>query len=323
MNNLHSTRFFSVILTVVLILSGDFVSAQSIMYEMGSAAEVEYVCGEDALFTDNNLLDAGGGAQNPYDCNNATITFCPSVPGDAVQLSFAVFDLQTNANPNNNDVLFVYDGPDNSAPLVGAGTGNSFSGVSYTASFNNPSGCLTFVFDCNNGATGGDVGWAAYLSCVTPCSYPVSGLELVSPEPFPTNVVGSVSVGLCPDEVITFSAESAFGTDGFLLESLVWNWGDGSVETTNVLADGLLASHSYSVPGEYIVTLTVVDENACNSTNLQPIQVLVSTLPIFNAEFTTPLCAGSLWVCQWQPSSVYYLDCFASSGHFRRCRTAR
>ena len=293
MNNLHSTRFFSVILTVVLILSGDFVSAQSIMYEMGSAAEVEYVCGEDALFTDNNLLDAGGGAQNPYDCNNATITFCPSVPGDAVQLSFAVFDLQTNANPNNNDVLFVYDGPDNSAPLVGAGTGNSFSGVSYTASFNNPSGCLTFVFDCNNGATGGDVGWAAYLSCVTPCSYPVSGLELVSPEPFPTNVVGSVSVGLCPDEVITFSAESAFGTDGFLLESLVWNWGDGSVETTNVLADGLLASHSYSVPGEYIVTLTVVDENACNSTNLQPIQVLVSTLPIFNAEFTTPLCAGS------------------------------
>ena len=291
MNNIHSSRFISLILTVVLIFIGDFVVAQSIMYPMGGVSEVEYVCGEDALFTDNNLIDAGGGAQNPYDCNNGTITFCPSVPGNAVQLNFAVFDLQTNANPNNNDVLFVYDGPDTTAPLVGAGTGNSFSGVSYTASFNNPSGCLTFVFECNNGATGGDVGWAAYLSCVTPCSYPVSGLELVSPEAFPTGVEGSVSVGLCPDEVITFSAESAVGTDGFDLESLVWNWGDGSVETTNV-SDGLLVSHSYSEPGEYIVTLTVVDENECNSTNLQPHQVLVSTLPIFNAEFTNATLCG-------------------------------
>ena len=195
-------------------------------------------------------------------------------------------------NPNNNDVLYVYDGEDTSAPLVGAGTGNSFQGISYTASFNNPSGCLTFQFVCNNGATGGDVGWAAYFDCVTPCSYPESGLELVSPEPFPDLPEGVISVGLCPDEEITFSAGTSFGNDGFDLDSLVWNWGDGQVETTAV-SDGLEVSHSYSTPGEYIVTLTVIDENQCNSTNLQPHQVLVSTIPIFNAEFTTPICAGS------------------------------
>ena len=51
MNYLHRTSFLSLIFTIVLILSSDFVFAQSIMYEMGSAAEVEYVCGEDALFT--------------------------------------------------------------------------------------------------------------------------------------------------------------------------------------------------------------------------------------------------------------------------------
>ena len=266
--------------------------AQSTMYQMGGEENVVYNCGEDALFTDNNQIDGGGGAQNPYGCENGVITFCPSVPGDAVQLNFVVFDLQTNANPNNNDVLYVYDGEDTSAPLVGAGTGNSFQGISYTASFNNPSGCLTFQFVCNNGATGGDVGWAAYFDCVTPCSYPESGLELVSPEPFPDLPEGVISVGLCPDEEITFSAGTSFGNDGFALDSLVWNWGDGQVETTAV-SDGLEVSHSYSTPGEYIVTLTVIDENQCNSTNLQPHQVLVSTIPIFNAEFTTPICAGS------------------------------
>ncbi len=292
MNNLHRFRFTHLIFTVVSLLIGVTVHAQSTLYQMGLVADVEYICGEEALFTDNNLIDAGGGAQNPYSCENATITFCPSIAGDAVQLSFAVFDLQTNANPNNNDVLYVYDGPDASAPLVGAGTGNSFNGLSFTASFQNPSGCLTFVFDCNNGATGGDVGWAAYLSCVTPCSYPISGVELVTPEPFPTDLEGSVSVGLCPDELVTFSSLTSTGTDGFALDSLVWNWGDGTVEVTAV-SDGTDVSHSYNTPGEYIVTLTVVDVNHCFSTNLQPQQVLVSTIPIFNANFSSPICVGS------------------------------
>ena len=38
------------------------------------------------------------------------------------------------------------------------------------------------------------------------------------------------------------------------------------------------------------MTLVVQDINNCNSTNLLPHQVLVSTIPIFNTEVTTPLC---------------------------------
>jgi gliding motility-associated-like protein len=290
MNYQNSFRLLSFAFLSISYSLGVF-SQESTIYPMGGG-DVVFACGIDALFTDDNLIDAGGGLQNAYSCTDNTITICPDVPGDAIQINFLVFSLQTNANPNNNDVLYVYDGPDTGAPLVGAGTGNSFNGISHTASFNNPSGCLTFVFECNNGATGGNVGWAGAVSCVTPCSYPTSGLELVSPEPFDTGVEGSISVGLCPDEVITFSAQSASGTDGFALDSLVWNWGDGSVETTAV-SDGFEAMHSYPIPGEYIVTLTVVDENHCFSTNLQPHQVLVSTIPIFNAEFSSPICAGS------------------------------
>ena len=290
MNYLHNFRILSLAL-LSFAFTGSYFAQESIIISI-DAGDVVFACGSDAIFTDNNLVPAGGGIQDTYSCNNNSITICPDVAGDAIQINFLVFNLQTNANPNNNDVLFVYDGETNGAPLVGAGTGNSFNGISYTASFNNPSGCLTFVFDCNNGATANNLGWAGAVSCVTPCSYPVSGIELISPEPFDTGVEGSVSVGLCPDEEVTFSAADAYGTDGFALDSLVWNWGDGTVQTTAV-SDGLELSHSYSIPGEYIVTLTVADENQCFSTNLQPQQVLVSTIPIFNADFSTPICAGS------------------------------
>ncbi len=289
MNYLNSFRFLFIVFLSIACSASAF-SQESIIYTMGSGDVIVYECGTSAVFTDDN--SGSQDAQDPYSCTNNTITFCPDVPGDAVQINFLGFDLQTNANPNNNDALYAYDGDNTGANLVGVGTGNSFNGVSITASIDNPTGCVTFQFVCNNNATGGDIGWAASISCVTPCSYPVSGLELVSPDPFPTNQEGSISIGLCPDDVITFSAESAFGTDGFALQSLVWNWGDGDVEITDV-SDGLIVPHSYAEPGEYIVTLTVVDENECNSTNLQPHQVLVSTLPIFNTEFTTPICAGS------------------------------
>ena len=255
MNYLNSFRFlFVVFLSIACSLS--VFSQESIIYTMGSGDVIVYECGTSAVFTDDN--SGSQDAQDPYSCTNNTITFCPDVAGDAIQINFLGFDLQTNANPNNNDALYAYDGDNTGSNLVGVGTGNSFDGVSITASIDNPTGCVTFQFVCNNNATGGDIGWAATINCVTPCSYPVSGLELVSPEPFPNNQEGSISIGLCPDDVITFSAESAFGTDGFALQSLVWNWGDGAVEITDV-SDGLIVPHSYAVPGEYIVTLTVVD----------------------------------------------------------------
>ena len=237
------------------------------------------------FFTDDN--SGGGDFQDPYSPNNYTITLCPDNPGDAVQVNFLSFDLQTNANPNNNDVLFAFNGDNTGADMVGAGTGNSFTGVSITASIENPTGCVTFQLVVNNGATGGDVGWVAEVTCVTPCSYPEAGISLVSPEPFPDN---EVSVGVCPDELVTFDASgSTPGGPDFPVDSLIWNWGDGSVQTTAV-SDGYQQSHSYSEPGEYIVTLVVQDINNCNSTNLLPHQVLVSTIPIFNTEVTSPLC---------------------------------
>ena len=287
MNMKQGSRFFaSMVMVLVLGLNSTW-AQEGIVVPISDGGVVTVDCNatETIYFTDDN--SNGTDFQDPYSNQNYTITLCPNEPGDAVQVNFLSFDLQTNANPNNNDVLYAFNGDDTGADLVGAGTGNSFVGVSITASIDNPTGCVTFQFNVNNNATGGDQGWVAEVTCVTPCSYPEAGIELVSPAPFPDN---PISVGVCPDELVTFDASGSLpGAPEFPVDSLIWNWGDGAVETTAV-SDGYQLGHSYAVPGEYIVTLVVQDINNCNSTNLLPHQVLVSTIPIFNTEVTTPLC---------------------------------
>ena len=95
------------------------------------------------------FVDAGnddGGTGNPYPDENFTYTLCPDNPGDAVSVDFVAFGLQTNPNPNNSDYLFIYDGPDAGSPSMGNYTGNALQGLPVTATINNPTGCLTFVF---------------------------------------------------------------------------------------------------------------------------------------------------------------------------------
>lgn len=238
-------------------------------------------CG-DIFYDDQVGADGDGG---PYTDNDYTLTLCPDVPGTAVSVNFLGFDVQTNANPNNNDVLYVFDGETTGDPMVGAGSGNLFEDMTITASINNPSGCLTFQFVCNNGASGGDIGWAADISCVTPCTYPASAFSLTDPDPFDDF---NLSVGVCPFQDVFFDGSESTA-DGVPLSNWIWNWGDGNVETT----ESDLVSHNYSEPGEYLVTLVVEDENNCNSVNLEPYQVLVSTIPVFNVDFSSPLCTGS------------------------------
>lgn len=288
-------RLFGTIACAFLVSSA-FAQEGIIVPMSNGTVVVDCEATQTIYFTDDNSGSAD--FQDPYSNQDYTITLCPSVPGDAVQVNFVAFDLQTNANPNNSDRLIAYNGDSTDGDLVGVGTGNSFNGVSITASIDNPTGCVTFRFLVNNGATGGDAGWVAEVTCVTPCTYPESDLVLVSPESFPGS---PESVGVCMDEVVTFDAGGSIeGDPTFPLDSLIWNWGDGQVETT-AAADGFQVSHSYSTPGEYIVTLVVQDINGCNSTNLVPHQVLVSTVPIFNTEVTSPICVDAPGVLDGTP----------------------
>ena len=256
-----------------------------------------YTCGTSLVISDDNGGGAGSNEQDtqlPYSCENFTVTICPDQPDQGIMAEFLVFELQNNVNPNNADYINVYDADVADAAFqVGSSSGTGYEGTIFVASTNNPSGCLTFEFICNSGNTSGAQGFVFELSCVQPCATPTASVALASlgdfpdnPQPFPGN---PQSVGMCPEEIVTFDASASLPGTGFNLENITWNWGDGLSETLP-FASGSIASHEYDTPGEYLVTAVVEDNNGCPSVNLEPFQLLVSTLPIFNTTIDSPIC---------------------------------
>ncbi|MFM7311042.1 MAG: PKD domain-containing protein, partial [Flavobacteriales bacterium] len=247
--------------------------------------------GGNVVVSDGNTItdDAGGG---PYTDTDYTWTLCPDTPGDVVQLTFSAFALQTSPNPNNSDYLSVFDGNSTAAPSLGDYTGNSIQGLQITGTVNNTSGCLTLVFSANGLANAASPGFEAQVQCTTPCANPTSASEIVSPSPIDPAIQ---TVNVCLGDPVTFGDNGSSAAAGFALARYIWNFDDGTI-VTNTTASNV--SHAFTEPGEYIVTLTVEDNNlgddatGCTSLNLIPLQVLVSTYPTFSGMENFETCLG-------------------------------
>ena len=193
-----------------------------------------------------------------------------------------------------------FDGDNNSAPLVGTGLGHSLANVTITASDANPTGCITIEFVVNSGASSSNQGWVAQVTCESSCAHPTAAISIVSPDPLPGD---AATLGVCIDEEVTLDGSgSLLGNDGTALDSLIWNWGDGTTETVSVL-DGLVHSHVYAHPGTYGVSLVVKDASNCSSTNLVQLDVVAATVPVFGSEVTSPLCVDAPGVLDGTPVS--------------------
>src|SRR5690606_23937977 len=107
-----------------------------------------------------------------------------------------------------------------------------------SASPTNPTGCLTFEFVSNG--SGITLGWAATISCITPCQTINSQLDSASPAP---NALGYIRV--CPNDPITLEGSATFSVDG-TGATYEWDLGDGNTAT------GQTATFSYATPGVYI-----------------------------------------------------------------------
>jgi PKD repeat protein len=73
--------------------------------------------------------------------------------------------------------------------------------------------------------------------------------------------------------VLKFDGKPSFSTTGSIT-SFVWNFGDGTIDTSNVNRP----THTYSVAGMYTVTLTVTDSVGNTSSQSQTINVLPAPL---------------------------------------------
>lgn len=116
---------------------------------MQGFASAQYVCGD-------SFYDSGGAGADYSVDEIDTIIFCPSTLGDIAQLTFTAFDIE-----DGWDYLTIYDGNDVSGNLIGAFTGTTIPSI-ITAE--NPSGCLTVVFESDNIIAG--PGWEAVFNCI-------------------------------------------------------------------------------------------------------------------------------------------------------------
>lgn len=111
----------------------------------------------------NNFFDDGGASNYSANFNDTTV-FCPDLnQGTKMTMTFGI-NAGFEFNVDGSDSIYVFDGPSTSSPLLGVHNSvTDPNGFAYTASWNNPSGCLTVVF-VSDGAVEG-TGWIANVQC--------------------------------------------------------------------------------------------------------------------------------------------------------------
>ena len=229
------------------------------------------------------LFDTGGQGGTGYQNNESfTLTICPDTPGDVITVVFNTFNLDPTdtqpGNGNNQDNLHIYDGNSIAAADLGTYATNSLQGTIVSTTSGNTSGCLTFVFTSNDVGTGV---FSGTITCSTPCQ-PPSAL-------FTSPTVAQNPQLICQGETVNFDASGSTAQASFTIADYIFDYGDGLIDTLQTPT----ASHAFANPGEYLVKLTVIDDNGCTNMNSEIIKIWVSTTPYFNTLVSdSVICLG-------------------------------
>lgn len=210
----------------------------------------------------DTVYDDGGPTANYSNSSNGSLTIYPISSGDKVSLNFTDFSLE-----NGWDYLYIYDGSDTSATLLGSYTGSAGPGT-ISASNANPAGALTLrlVSDGSINSTG----FAAVISCFTPAAYPdLSILSNTSVTPSLVAPGGSISVSC---EIANLgNAQASSSSIGFYLSpDTVYNGTDVFISYYNVTPLTSGASNN-------VLTNLVIPSNT----------VIGNYYVLFYADFTT------------------------------------
>ncbi|OYQ37129.1 hypothetical protein CHU92_08840 [Flavobacterium cyanobacteriorum] len=106
------------------------------------------------------FTDTGGLAGNYSNEQYLQRTFSPNAPNSLVVVTFSSFNIEEDF-----DFMYVYNGADTTAPLIGVFTGNVNPGTILSSAAD---GSLTFVFRSDIGLTLS--GWDASVTCIFPLS---------------------------------------------------------------------------------------------------------------------------------------------------------
>jgi gliding motility-associated-like protein len=285
------------LLLIFLFLISDFAYSQ-MWYSGGSVAN-----GGTITTCSGQIADHAGTSADYLANRDDIITICPSTAGDIIRLTFTDLQIQTGNGQSrdcSNDWLEIH----HSDTYVAGGASDTYCGDPWPAGVpfpiiiaTHPSGCITLRFKSNNSQQ--RRGFAATISCVTPCSNPTAQLTNTS------------TVNICPSTAdnpgnLTVSFDASSSTTGTYtaptshsLVSYFWEWGDGTSEVTTSSTN----THSYSGEGIYIMKLRVRDDNydilsgGCESSNSMTKVIRVLPAPSFTGSTTSPVtadCGGNV-----------------------------
>lgn len=95
--------------------------------------------------------------------------------------------------------------------------------------------------------------------------------------------------------------EVSFTNNSILGDSMYWDFGDGTTSTE------LNPKHTYDDPGEYTVTLTVIDSNSCNVSSVTERVITVLDQGSAKFEATYDACLGTLSLENLSENALSYL----------------
>ncbi len=188
------------------------------------------------------FYDSGAGAGDYSNSENYTVTFYTST-GERITFDYTSFDLRNEGG----DTLKVFDGPDDTYPLLGAHTGE---GLSFTVQSTDT--CLTFQFTSDGSLI--NSGWEATISCCpVPATSSITGsnAECVNSAGIAYSVVNTP--GSTYDWIITGGTQSGGGNSN----SITVDWG--------------------SVPGS--AKVQVVEDNGCTLGDTVSLDVTLYPIP--------------------------------------------
>ena len=178
------------LITLISLLFSSLVLAQDVNMQTATISQ----CG-------GVFYDSGGEFGNYGDDENFILTICPENPGQKIRLEFTAFGTQLN-----QDIMTFFNGDTVASPPFGDFSGGASPGL-VQATQDNASGCITIQFVSN--ATGNIDGWAANITCLTPCQTINSQIDSTIPAPN-----GDGYIRVCPNEDITLNGSGIFSIDG-------------------------------------------------------------------------------------------------------------
>ncbi len=224
-----------------------------------------YCNGQTTLTAPSGNFSDGSGT-NQY-ANNTTCSWLIQPPNAAtITLSFVAFSTELN-----NDGVIVYDGANNTTPILG-----QFSGTNLPSSVTSTGGSM-FVEFLSGVSVRGD-GWTANYTSTQNAVAPVASFS-------------ADNTSICPGNCINF-------TDNSTNTPTAWSWSfPGSNTPTSTVKNP--SNICYPNTGTYSVTLTASNSAGGNTSTINS-YITVNPLPTTPSINVTP----STFVCQGQTTTL-------------------